>query len=137
MKIEGIKDSIAYTEALGFSRVFNAYANEVGSEDIMEIGFNVNSGIVYIALENGISICSCMGNDVEFTVAELAEKVRGLIGTNVKIDRKPLPLDDPKVRKPDLTQTRKDLGWSPKIDLNEGLEKTIPYFEGQLRLHKS
>jgi UDP-glucuronate decarboxylase len=78
-----------------------------------------------------------MGNDVEFTVAELAEKVRGLIGSNVKIDRKPLPLDDPKVRRPDLTQTKKDLGWAPKIDLNEGLKKTIPYFEGQLRQHKS
>lgn len=66
MKIEGIKDSIAHLEAIGFSRVFNAYANEVGSEDIMEIGFHANSGIVYIALENGISICSAFGEEVEF-----------------------------------------------------------------------
>lgn len=66
MKIEGIKDSIAYKEAIGFSKVFEAYAEEVGSEYIMEIGFNANSGIVYIALENGISICSSIGGDVEF-----------------------------------------------------------------------
>ena len=66
MKIEGIKDSIAYKEAIGFSKVFEAYAEESGSEDIMEIGFNANSGYVYIALENGISICSMLGNEVEF-----------------------------------------------------------------------
>ena len=100
-------------------------------------GDDLVDGILKLADHPSLSGPYNMGNDVEFTVAELAEKVRGLIGTNVKIDRKPLPLDDPKVRKPDLTQTRKDLGWSPKIDLNEGLEKTIPYFEGQLRLHKS
>lgn len=66
MKIEGIQGSIAHLEAIGFSRVFNAYANEVGSEEIMEIGFNANSGIVYIALENGITICSAFGEEVEF-----------------------------------------------------------------------
>ena len=66
MKIEGIKDSIAYKEAIGFSKVFEAYAEESGSEDIMEIGFNANSGYVYIALENGISICSMLGSEVEF-----------------------------------------------------------------------
>ncbi len=66
--INGIDGSIAHCEAKGFSRVFMAYANECSREDIMEIGFNPNSGYVYIALENGISICSNMGQSVEFLV---------------------------------------------------------------------
>ena len=68
MEIIGINESIAYCEAKGFSRVFMAYANECSREDIMGIGFNPNSGYVYIALENGISICSNMGQSVEFLV---------------------------------------------------------------------
>ena len=61
-------NSMCYLEALGMSKVFAAYA-EIG-EDIMEygIGFNSNSGYVYIALENGISICSMLGRDVEYLV---------------------------------------------------------------------
>jgi len=70
MKIEGIKKTIGYTEALGFSKVFEAYYELTGIEDIMEIGFNDNSGIVYIALDNGIAICSAFGNDVEFLVSD-------------------------------------------------------------------
>ena len=66
--INGIEGSIAYCEAKGFARVFMAYANQCSREDIMEIGFNPNSGYVYIALENGISICSNLGQAVEFLV---------------------------------------------------------------------
>lgn len=66
--INGVDGSIAYCEAKGFSKVFMAYANECSREEIMEIGFNPNSGYVYIALENGISICSNMGQRVEFLV---------------------------------------------------------------------
>ena len=66
--ISGIDGSIAYCEAKGFSKIFMAYANECSREEIMEIGFNPNSGYVYIALEDGISICSNMGQQVEFLV---------------------------------------------------------------------
>lgn len=66
--INGIEGSIAYCEAKGFAKVFMAYANQCSGEDIMEIGFNPNSGYVYIALENGISICSNLGQSVEFLV---------------------------------------------------------------------
>ena len=66
--IYGIESSIAYCEAKGFSKVFMAYANECSREEIMEVGFNPNSGYVYIALENGISICSSLGRGVEFLV---------------------------------------------------------------------
>lgn len=100
-------------------------------------GEDLVDGIIKLADNSRLTGPYNMGNDVEFTVAELAEKVRSLIGNNVKIDRKPLPLDDPKVRRPDLTWTKKDLGWAPKIELHEGLKKTIPYFEGQLKLEKT
>lgn len=60
----------AFCEAMGLSRVFEAYANECSKEDIMEVGFNHNSGYVYIALENGISICSMLGQRVEFLVTD-------------------------------------------------------------------
>jgi len=63
--------SIAYCEAMGLSKCFQAYANI--TEEIMEggIGFNSNSGYIYIALENGISICSMLGRDVEYLVTDL------------------------------------------------------------------
>lgn len=64
-------DGIAYCEAMGLSKVFEAYAKIGG--DIMEsgIGFNPNSGYVYIVLENGVSICSMLGREVEYLVADV------------------------------------------------------------------
>jgi hypothetical protein len=70
IEITGINESIAYCEAKGLSKIFEAYANSSPNEDIMGIGFNPHSGYVYIALENGISICSCMGHDIEFLVTD-------------------------------------------------------------------
>jgi len=94
MKIEGIKNnSIPVLEAIGFSKVFEAYAEEVGSEEIMEIGFNANSGIVYIALENGISICSAFGNDVEYLTMDYDDNEETFFDTYEEalqfIDRRP------------------------------------------------
>ena len=68
--ISGIDGSIAYCEAQGLSIVFNAYSEQCAGEDIMEIGLNKNSNYVYIALENGISICSNLGREVEFLVTD-------------------------------------------------------------------
>jgi hypothetical protein len=68
IEITGISNSIAYCEAKGLGMIFQAYANECPSEEIMGIGFNPNSDYVYIALENGISICSCMGHQVDYLV---------------------------------------------------------------------
>jgi hypothetical protein len=70
IEITGISNAIAYCEAKGLSKVFMAYANECTRMEIMEVGFNPNSGYVYIALEDGISICSNLGNDVEFLVTD-------------------------------------------------------------------
>ncbi|HBX82262.1 MAG TPA: NAD-dependent dehydratase, partial [Propionibacteriaceae bacterium] len=69
-----------------------------------------------------------LGNPGEFTVAELAEKVLAKIGGTSKIVRLPLPADDPKVRQPDISKAREVLGWEPKVDLDEGLDKAIAYF---------
>ena len=66
LTINGLQSSFAYCESIGLSKCFEAYAN-IG-EDILELGFNPNSGYVYIALENGVSICSMLGQDVEYLV---------------------------------------------------------------------
>ena len=69
-----------------------------------------------------------IGNPVEFTILELAQKVLALAGGKSRIDYRPLPEDDPKVRQPDITLARRVLGWEPKVSLDEGLKKTVPYF---------
>ncbi len=68
-------DTIAYCEAQGLAKVFQAYADHATNESILEggIGFNENSGIVYVALENGVSICSMLGRDVEYLVTDFED----------------------------------------------------------------
>ncbi|MBN8566105.1 MAG: SDR family oxidoreductase [Flavobacteriales bacterium] len=70
-----------------------------------------------------------IGNPHEFTILELAEKVIKLTDSKSKIIYKPLPSDDPLMRKPDISLAKKELNWSPKVNLDEGLEKTISYFK--------
>jgi UDP-glucuronate decarboxylase len=70
-----------------------------------------------------------LGNPVEFTILGLAEKVIALTGSRSKLVRKRLPADDPKQRCPDITLAKKELGWTPKVPLDEGLKLTIGYFE--------
>ncbi|MBF0333768.1 MAG: SDR family oxidoreductase [Alphaproteobacteria bacterium] len=74
-----------------------------------------------------------LGNPGEFTIRELAEKVIDLVGSKSKIVTMPLPADDPRQRKPDIGRARDVLGWEPKVALDEGLKRTIPYFETLLR----
>lgn len=69
-----------------------------------------------------------IGNPKEFTMLELAEKVIGLTGGKSKIVYEPLPQDDPRQRKPDITLATTSLGWKPTVDLSDGLKKTIEYF---------
>lgn len=70
-----------------------------------------------------------LGNPGEFTMLELAEKVINITGSKSKIVHMPLPQDDPTQRKPVIDLAKKELGWEPKIMLDEGLKKTIDYFE--------
>ncbi len=74
-----------------------------------------------------------IGNPVEFTVAQLAELVREMVGAAVSIRREPLPIDDPKVRQPDIAIAKAVLGWSASVDLRTGLERTIRYFKETFR----
>jgi UDP-glucuronate decarboxylase len=69
-----------------------------------------------------------VGNPGEFTMIELAEHVLRLTGAKSKLVRMPLPADDPKQRKPDITRARSTLGWEPKVQLEDGLKETIAYF---------
>jgi len=70
-----------------------------------------------------------LGNPVEFTVRELAALVIALTGSRSKIVHEPLPHDDPKQRKPDISLAKAQLGWEPRISLDQGLRQTIAYFE--------
>jgi UDP-glucuronate decarboxylase len=74
-----------------------------------------------------------LGNPVEFTIRELAEKILELTGSRSKLIYKPLPVDDPRQRQPDITLAKQELGWSPTVPLAEGLVKTIAYFESLLQ----
>jgi UDP-glucuronate decarboxylase len=69
-----------------------------------------------------------LGNPGEFTIFELAEKIIELTGSKSKILQQPLPKDDPKQRRPNINEAKAMLKWEPKIELKEGLEKTIDYF---------
>lgn len=75
-----------------------------------------------------------MGNPHEFTMNELAQTVVALTGSKSKVIFKPLPEDDPRQRKPDITLAQQKLGWTPKVELHEGLVKTIAYFDAVLRM---
>lgn len=74
-----------------------------------------------------------IGNPGEFTIKELAEKIVSFTGSSSRIDYRPLPSDDPKQRRPDITLAKSKLGWEPKVSIDEGLKKTIHYFEKLLR----
>jgi len=69
-----------------------------------------------------------IGNPGEFTILELAEKVIELTGSKSKIVKEPLPSDDPKQRRPDISKAKKILNWEPSVNLEDGLKKTIEYF---------
>jgi UDP-glucuronate decarboxylase len=69
-----------------------------------------------------------IGNPVEYTMLELAEKVIALVGGRSKLVNKPLPSDDPRQRQPDISVARDKLGWQPSVTLEDGLKETIAYF---------
>ena len=73
-----------------------------------------------------------IGNPTEFTILEFARLILKLTGSKSEIVFKPLPVDDPKQRRPDITRAKKILGWEPKVDLEIGLQKTIEYFRDKV-----
>ncbi|MGY1750048.1 UDP-glucuronic acid decarboxylase family protein [Modestobacter sp. SYSU DS0511] len=73
-----------------------------------------------------------LGNPGEFTIRELADLVVELSGSTSTLDRRPLPVDDPTRRQPDITRARESLGWAPTVELREGLQRTIEHFRAGL-----
>ncbi len=69
-----------------------------------------------------------IGNPHELTVHEIAQLILKLTGSNSSIDYRPLPADDPRVRRPDIRRAKALLDWEPKVELEDGLRKTIEYF---------
>src|SRR6516165_1047575 len=73
-----------------------------------------------------------LGNPSEVTILEFAREILALSGSTSKIDSRPLPQDDPKLRRPDISRARKLLGWEPRIDRHEGLKRTLAYFQRKI-----
>ena len=69
-----------------------------------------------------------IGNPNELTILQLAKMIINLTGSKSEIIYKDLPVDDPKIRRPDITKAQKYLNWEPSIELHDGLQKTIEYF---------
>jgi dTDP-glucose 4,6-dehydratase len=78
-----------------------------------------------------------LGNPDEVTVLEFAREILELSGSKSKIEFRPLPQDDPRVRKPDISRARQLLGWEPKVTRSEGLKRTLSYFQAKVRAAKS
>jgi len=85
-------------------------------------------GIVRL-MQSGINEPVNIGNPAELSILGFAEKIRDITGSASEIVFKDLPVNDPKVRRPDITKARKELGWEPKVDLDEGLTRTIKWFK--------
>lgn len=73
-----------------------------------------------------------IGNPHEMTIKQFAEAIRDRIAPGAEIVHKPLPVDDPKVRQPDISRARRELGWEPRVVFDEGITKTIDYFRGRV-----
>jgi len=73
-----------------------------------------------------------LGNPHEITIGALAERIIALTGSRSRIAHRPLPVDDPRVRQPDITRARTLLGWEPRVSLEEGLARTLEYFRGKI-----
>jgi dTDP-glucose 4,6-dehydratase len=74
-----------------------------------------------------------LGNPDEITLLELAHRILGVTGSKSRIVYRPLPEDDPKVRRPDIGKARRLLGWEPRVSLDEGLQRVLPYFRSKVQ----
>ena len=89
---------------------------------------------IYRLMQSDVTDPVNIGNPEELTIRRLAERVVALAGSRSKIVERPLPVDDPKVRQPDITRARTLLGWEPKVTLDAGLPRTLEYFRRKLGL---
>jgi len=154
--------TMAYHRAHGLDtkivRIFNTYgprmrvkdgralpnfiSQAIGGEDVTVYGdgsqtrsFCFVSDLVegiYRLLVSGLHEPVNIGNPNEVTIGGVAEEVIRLVGSKSKVICRPLPVDDPKVRRPDMSRAREKLGWEPRVSREEGLKKTIEYFRKKL-----
>lgn len=87
---------------------------------------------IYRLFMNGDPEPTNIGNPDEYTVRQLAEIVLDVTGSSASVEYRPLPTDDPRVRRPDITRARELLGWSPGVNVREGVARTVEYFRTQL-----
>ena len=87
---------------------------------------------IYRLMSSDVTDPVNVGNPQELTIRQLAEKVIALAGSRSRIVSRPLPVDDPKVRQPDIGRARSLLGWEPKVALEDGLRRTLDYFRGKI-----
>jgi dTDP-glucose 4,6-dehydratase len=73
-----------------------------------------------------------IGNPSEMTIKQFAEEIIRITGTSARIEYRPLPVDDPKVRQPDITRARNILNWEPRVNFEQGIKEAIDYFRGRL-----
>ena len=74
-----------------------------------------------------------LGNPREMTIQQFANEIIRITGTKSAIEYKPLPVDDPRVRQPDIARAKEVLGWEPRVDFEEGIQTTIEYFKESLK----
>jgi dTDP-glucose 4,6-dehydratase len=74
-----------------------------------------------------------LGNPREMTIKQFADEIIRITGTKSVMEYKPLPIDDPKVRQPDIARAKKVLGWQPRVDFEEGIKTTVEYFRESLK----
>ena len=88
---------------------------------------------IYRLLLSDYSLPVNIGNPDEITIREFAEEICKLTGTPLKLGYQPLPENDPQKRRPDITKAKEILGWEPRVDRAEGLEKTLAYFKKHIK----
>jgi UDP-glucuronate decarboxylase len=91
-------------------------------------------GLVRLMNTEGLFEPINLGNPAEFTIKQLAQEVKTLCGSTNEIRHEPLPADDPRQRRPDITRAQQLLGWTPEIALRQGLELTIADFANRMRV---
>jgi len=104
------------------------YGNGKQTRSFCYVNDLVDAMVAMMNTEQGFNGPVNLGNPAEFTILELAEKVLSLTDSASKLTFRPLPQDDPKQRRPDITLAKLKLGWEPQISLENGLKQTITYF---------
>lgn len=105
------------------------YGNGQQTRSFCYVDDLIDGFILLMNTENGFTGPVNLGNPAEFSMLELAEMIIHIVGGKSKLVFSPLPADDPKQRQPNISLAKERLNWEPKVDLKEGLEKTINYFK--------